>query len=181
MKTARIHAPAFSAITHSFQPLTSWQRNFPALVRINILSLNYMNSLSHLRFILTLYPPPMYSPTSPQVTSSLQVSGLQFKYIPSPPHACYTPCPPQSLLSDHSYYILPSPQYSFMCPYTALNTLFSHTVALCVSSDVRGQVSYLYKTKDKIIHLYKLRSLEAAGKRILIQRAACILRISISS
>jgi hypothetical protein len=88
----------------------------------------------------------------------------------SSPHACYIPCPSHSTLLDHSDYAWQTVQitkplimqfsptsYHFIrfSPNILLSTLFSNTLCLCTSFNVRDQVSHPYRTTGKIIVLYK--------------------------
>jgi hypothetical protein len=87
------------------------------------------------------------------------------------PHSCYMPCPSQSPRLDNSNYtweqykLRSSSLYSFLQPPITsspfgpnipLSTLFSNTLSLCSSLNVRGQVLHPYRTTGKIIVLYIL-------------------------
>jgi hypothetical protein len=97
-------------------------------------------------------------------------SGLFFLAFPaiscmhsSSSHSCYMPCPSHHLWLDHSNYIWrrvqvmrlqPLVTSSLYDPNILLNTLFSNTLSLCFSLNVRDQVSHPYRTTGKIIVLY---------------------------
>jgi hypothetical protein len=52
--------------------------------------------------------------------------------------------------SLHSFLQLPNISFRFG-PNILLNTLFSNTISLCSSLNVRDQVSHPYRTSDKIV------------------------------
>jgi hypothetical protein len=86
-------------------------------------------------------------------------------YIPLRPNSCYMPCPSHFLsliiliILGEAYKLC-----SFLQPHVTsslfgpniLNTLFSNTLSLCSSRNVRDQVLDLYRTTSKVIVLYIL-------------------------
>jgi hypothetical protein len=84
---------------------------------------------------------------------------------------CYIPCPSHPPWPDHSSYtwqtvqvmkllimlFSPTSLYFFpLGPNILLSTLFSNTIGLCSSLNVRDQLSHPHKTTGKIIVLYIL-------------------------
>jgi hypothetical protein len=85
--------------------------------------------------------------------------------IPLPPQSCYMPCPSHPRWLDNSNYtwriiqamklviMQPPITSSLFGPNIFLSTLFSNTLSLCSSLNVRDQVSHPYRTTTR---LYKL-------------------------
>jgi hypothetical protein len=99
---------------------------------------------------------------------SLWISNQNPVCIPLLPHSCYMPCSSHPPWLDHSKYtwwrvqvlklliIQFSPTsltYSLFGPNILLSTLFSDTLSLCSSLNVRNQVSHPYRTTGKIVVL----------------------------
>jgi hypothetical protein len=91
--------------------------------------------------------------------------------IPVHFHVCYIACLPHPPWVDYSnciwrrvqvtkllieHFLQPPVTSSLFGPNILLNTLFSNTLSLCSSLNVRDQVSYPYKATTKIIILYIL-------------------------
>jgi hypothetical protein len=84
-------------------------------------------------------------------------------YIPILSHLCYMPCPPHPPWLDHSifgeeYNLLkllimqfsPISQHLSLVQIFSFSTLFSDTLSLCSSLNVKEQVSHPYRTSGKI-------------------------------
>jgi hypothetical protein len=117
----------------------------------------------HLRAILILS-----FPLRPCLPSGLFAFGFPTSTLyESSSHASYMPCPSHPSWHDHSpgeeFKLWHSSLCSFLEPPVILSLfglnillsiLFSDTLSLCSSFNVRDQVSILYKTTCKIIVLY---------------------------
>jgi hypothetical protein len=122
-----------------------------------------------LRSILILFSYPCLG-----LPSGFFLSGFLTKalYGISFAHACYMPCPSNPLWLAHSSYIwwriqvakllimtfFPTSCYfnPLRSTYILLSTLFSNTLSLGFSFNVRDQVSHPYRTTGKIIVFYIL-------------------------
>jgi hypothetical protein len=103
--------------------------------------------------------------------------------------SCYMPCPSHPPSLDHSDYtwrrvqvmkllsMQLSPTFRHSSPFgpnILLSTLFSNTLTVCSSLNVRDQISHPYRTTRKIIVLYILISLGVSYANIS-KYARCVL------
>jgi hypothetical protein len=116
--------------------------------------------------------PPLQYPYYVLVFLAASFSHQQPICVPLLPHSCYVPRPshpPQLHYCNYTWrrvqimklfimqFFFYPPVTSFLLgPNILLNTLFSNTLSLCSTLNVREQVSHPYKTTGKIIVLYIL-------------------------